>query len=253
MTGTDLSGRVVVVTGGNTGIGLGLATGVAKAGASVAIWARNEERNKRAVEDLLALGVHATSEPCDVSDEDQVERAMAATLERHGRVDACFANAGVYGDSAFIDMSLAEWRRVLSVNLDGAFLTLRAAARHMVERGEGGSLVAVSSTVARFGAPRKEHYATSKIGMLGLIRSLAVELARHKIRCNALLPGWTDTDLLSGAKDNQKFVDATIGRTPMRRWGSPEEFAEVAIFLADPAVSFHTGDAITVDGGYSIF
>jgi NAD(P)-dependent dehydrogenase (short-subunit alcohol dehydrogenase family) len=250
---TDLTGKVVVITGGNTGIGLGLAKGVARAGADVAIWARNQTRNAEAVEVLEKLGVHASAQPCDVSDEDQVERAMAGTLADHGKVDCLFANAGIYGDSAFVDMTLAEWRRVMAVNLDGAFLTLRAAARHMVSRGEGGSLVGVSSTSALFGAPRKEHYAVSKTGLVALMRSLAVELARYQIRANSLLPGWTDTELLSAAKENQKFVDATISRTPIRRWGTPEDFAEVAIFLADPAVHFHTGDTMVVDGGYSIF
>jgi NAD(P)-dependent dehydrogenase (short-subunit alcohol dehydrogenase family) len=250
---SDLTGKVVVVTGGNAGIGLGLARGVARAGASVAIWARNTDRNKQAVEELSGLGVAASSARCDVSDEDQVAAAMADTLAEHGRVDALFANAGVYGDSAFVDMTLAEWRRVMSINLEGAFLTLQAAARHMVERGDGGSLVAVASTASIFGAPRKEHYAASKAAMVSLMRSLAVELARHRIRCNSLLPGWTDTELLSDAKGYQKFVDATVGRTPVRRWGTPDDFAEVAVFLADPAITFHTGDTVVVDGGYSIF
>ena len=195
----DLTGRVVVVTGGNTGIGLGLAKGVAQAGASVAIWARNEERNEKAVAELSALGVSATSERCDVGDEVQIEAAMASTLRRHGKVDTLFANAGTYGDAAFVDMTLAEWRQVLQVNLDGTFLSLRAAARHLVERGEGGSLIAVSSTASIHGAPRKAHYAVTKSGAIALIRSLAVELARHRVRCNALLPGWTDTDLLADA------------------------------------------------------
>lgn len=249
----DLTGKVVVVTGGNTGIGLGLARGVAKAGADVVVWARNTERNAQAVAELSGLGAQASSQPCDVSDEEQVERAMAATLEEHGKVDCLFANAGIYGDSAFVDMTLQEWRRVMAVNLDGAFLTLRAAARHMVTRGEGGALVGVSSTSALFGAPRKEHYAVSKTGLVALMRSLAVELARYQIRANSLLPGWTDTELLSDAKENKKFVDATISRTPIRRWGTPEDFEDVAIFLADPAVRFHTGDTMVVDGGYSIF
>jgi NAD(P)-dependent dehydrogenase (short-subunit alcohol dehydrogenase family) len=249
----DLSGRVVVVTGGNTGIGFGLAKGVALAGASVAVWARNTERNQQAVDAIEALGAKASSAGCDVSDEAQVEAAMADTLAVHGRVDTLFANAGVYGDSAFVDMTLAEWRRVMAVNVEGAFLTLRAAARHMVERGEGGSLVAVASTASIFGAPRKEHYAASKAALVALMRSLAVELARYKIRCNSLLPGWTDTELLSDAKSHQKFVDATIARTPVRRWGTPEDFHEVAVFLADPSIPFHTGDTMVVDGGYSIF
>src|SRR3954466_14876050 len=250
---SDLRGRVVVVTGGNNGMGLGLAKGVAGAGADVAVWARNPERNDKAVAELRALGVEASSERCDVAEEEQVEAAMAGTLAKHGKVDCLFANAGIYGDAAFIDMTLEEWRRVLAVNLDGTFLSLRAAARHLVERGEGGSLVAVSSTASMHGAPRKAHYAVTKTGAIALIRSLAVELARYKIRCNALLPGWTDTDLLADAKTFQKFVDATTSRTPVRRWGTPEDFAEVAVFLADPTNTFHTGDTIVVDGGYSIF
>jgi NAD(P)-dependent dehydrogenase (short-subunit alcohol dehydrogenase family) len=249
----DLSGKVVVVTGGNTGIGLGLAKGVAQAGAAVAVWARNEERNEKAVAELSSLGVQATSERCDIGDEAQIEAAMASTLERHGKVDCLFANAGIYGDSAFVDMTLDEWRKVMRVNLDGTFLCLRAAARHLVERGEGGSLVAVSSTASIHGAPRKAHYAVTKTGAIALIRSLAVELARYKIRCNALLPGWTDTDLLADAKTFQKFVDNTTSRTPVRRWGTPDDFAEVAVFLADPSITFHTGDTMVVDGGYTIF
>jgi hypothetical protein len=150
-------------------------------------------------------------------------------------------------------MTLGEWRSVLAVNLDGAFLSLRAAARHLVARGEGGSLVVVSSTAALHGAPRREHYTTTKAGLIGLMRSLAVELARHRIRVNALLPGWTDTDLLAGARTFQKFVDNTVARTPLRRWAVPGDFAEAAVFLADPTITFHTGATMVVDGGYTIF
>ena len=249
----DLSGRVVVVTGGNAGIGLGIARGVARAGADVAVWARNEERNERAVDELRALGVRALAVGCDVTDEGQVDHALAATVEGHGKVDALFANAGTYGDAPFVEMTLHEWRRVLAVNLDGAFLALRAAARHLVERGGGGALVAVSSTAAIFGAPRRAHYAASKAALVAVVRALAVELARHHVRCNALLPGWTDTDLLEAAKAYQKFVDATIARTPVRRWGNPDDYGEVAAFLADPTIEYHTGDTVVVDGGYSIF
>jgi NAD(P)-dependent dehydrogenase (short-subunit alcohol dehydrogenase family) len=249
----DLSGRVAVVTGGNTGIGLGIGRGIGAAGGAVAIWARNHERNHQAVTELTAEGVRAFSAGCDVTDEDDVARALDATVEHFGHVDTLFANAGIMPDSAFIDMTLAEWRRVLAVNLDGAFLSLRAAARHLVARGEGGSLVVVSSTAALHGAPRREHYTTSKAGLVGLMRSLAVELARYRIRCNALLPGWTDTDLLADARTFQKFVDNTVARTPVRRWARPADFAEAAVFLADPTISFHTGDTLVVDGGYTIF
>jgi NAD(P)-dependent dehydrogenase (short-subunit alcohol dehydrogenase family) len=249
----DLSGRVVVVTGGNGGIGLGLASGVAKAGASVAVWGRNEEKNAAAVDRLQALGATAVALRCDVSVEGEVVDAFGRTLESFGRVDALFANAGTTARTPFVDMPLAEWRHVLGVNLDGAFLCLREAARHMVERGGGGALVAVSSTSALHGAPAQEHYAASKGALLPLVRGLAVELARHGVRCNALLPGWTDTDLLAPAKGFQKFVDNTTYRTPVRRWGTPEDFEEVAAFLADPTIQFHTGDTLVVDGGYTVF
>lgn len=249
-----LSGLVALVTGGNGGIGLGMAEGLARAGAGIAIWGTNRDKNAAAVEHLSGLGVPVHAECCDVSDEAAVERSFAATVEALGRIDAAFANAGVSGHAPSIgDMTVDEWRRVLSVNLDGTFLTLRAAARHLVARGEGGALVAVSSTSAVHGAPAMPHYAASKTGMLGLVRALAVQLARHRIRVNALLPGWTSTDLLAGPAQNPKFVDSTISRTPVRRWADPAEFGPVAVWLADPAHTFHTGDSIVVDGGYTIY
>jgi NAD(P)-dependent dehydrogenase (short-subunit alcohol dehydrogenase family) len=255
-----LSGHVSVVTGGNRGIGLGLAEGLVLAGADVAIWGRDQARNEQARHHLAELAP-AHSLPCrivavrcDVSDEAQVDAAFGATLGELGKVDSLFANAGVGGrGKSFVDTTLEEWRRVMAVNLDGAFLTLRAAARHLVERGEGGALVAVSSVSAIHGAPRNESYAASKTALLALVRGLAVELARHKVRCNALVPGWTDTDLMTPGKQNQRFVDNTIRRTPVRRWAVPEDFRELAAFLADPAIAFHTGDSVVVDGAYSIF
>ena len=252
---TRLDEQVAVVTGGNRGIGLGLAEGLAAAGASVAIWARDTGRNAEACQHLkeFSPGARAVAYACDVSDEDQVDAAMAATLADLGRVDSLFANAGVGGTTSFVEMSLDEWRRVMAVNLDGAFLSLRAAARHMVERGEGGALAAVSSVSAIHGAPRMEHYAASKTALLGLVRGLAVELARHRVRCNAVLPGWMDTEMIEPGKENPRWVEATVKRTPVRRWGQPSDLRDIAAYLADPALVFHTGDSIVIDGGYSIF
>lgn len=249
----DLTGRVVVVTGGNGGIGLGMARALAGAGADVAVWGRSPEKNERARSELAELGTSVASFRCDVADETQVEAAFAATIETFGRVDSLFANAGVGGYAPFTGMGLDEWRRVTGVNLDGAFLCLRAAARHLVERGEGGSLVAVSSTSAIHGAPAMQHYAGSKAALLAVMRGLAVELARHRIRCNSLMPGWTESEMLDPGTAAPRFVEATVRRTPVRRWGVPSDLGPAAVFLADPAHTFHTGDCLVVDGGYTVF
>jgi len=257
----DLSGRTVVVTGGNSGIGLGLAKGVAKAGANVCVWARDEAKNASALLGLRQLGVEASAVTCDVRHEDSVTNALATTVQDFGRVDALFACAGIAGNNyRFTDMPLSEWREVLTTNLDGSFLCLREAARHMTSRGHPGALVSVSSIAAIHGAARREHYAAGKAALLALVRGLAVELGPAGIRCNALLPGWTDTEIFaserrsnSGEENYRKLVQVTTDRTPVRRWATPSDFESVAAFLADPTISFHTGDTIVVDGGYTIF
>lgn len=249
----DLTGRTVVVTGGNGGIGLGIGTALAHAGADIVIWARNADKNAAAVEHIRSLGRRCDAVVTDVSDRDSVDAAMAATLERYGTIDSLFANAGVGGAVPFVDQTLEGWREVVAVNLDGAFLTLQAAARHLVERGEGGSLVAVSSTSAIHGAPTNQAYSAAKAGVGALIRGLAIELARNGIRANTLMPGWTETDMTAPLQGWQKFVDATISRTPVRRWGTPDDMGAAAVFLADPTLTFHTGDCVVVDGGYTVF
>jgi len=248
-----LDGRVVCVTGGNGGIGLGMAEACAAAGADVAIWGTNPDKNAAAEARLKESGRQVLALQCDVGDEAQVLEAFAATVERLGKVDAFFANAGIDKMSPFVDMSLELWRDVTRVNLDGAFLSLREAARHMVARGEGGSLVAVSSVSAIHGAAMNQAYAASKAALNAVIRGLAVELARHRIRCNSILPGWIETDLTAPGRQYQKFVENTTYRTPLRRWGQPADLGPTAVYLADPDNLFHTGDCLVVDGGYSIF
>ena len=251
---TDLSGKVFVITGGNGGIGLGMAEGIAAAGGSLSIWGRNREKNQQALERLQELGAPSIALECDVSDESAVADAIAKTVDRFGRLDGCFANAGRSGvHKSFVDLTLEDWRAVMAVNLDGVFLTLREAARVLIEQGEGGSLVAVSSTSAIHGAAGNEAYGTAKTGLNGLVRALAVGLARHRIRVNSLLPGWTRTELARGGYENDRFRTVTTQRTPVRRWADPSEFREVGAFLADPDISFHTGQEVCVDGGYTVF
>lgn len=249
----DLTGHVSVVTGGNGGIGLGMARGLAKAGARVSVWGRNEEKNARAVEELGRLGAEADSVRCDVADEAAVRGALDATLERFGRIDSCFANAGVIGQQTFVDMSVDEWNQVLGVNLTGVFLTFREVSRHMIERGGGGKLVVTASIGARFGIPRGEHYSASKAAVCALVRSLAVELAKHDIQANAILPGWIETDMTEWAQEWAKMNEAILHRTPAARWGKPEDFEGLAVYFASPCSQFHTADTVVVDGGYSVF
>ena len=250
----DLSEKVFIITGGNGGIGLGLAEGIAEAGGAVAIWARNEEKNSDAVRALQDIGGEAKSYICDVSNEEEVIRTLASTVEDFGRVDGLFANAGRGGTGTpFVDTSLEDWRKVMAVNLDGVFLCLREASRQLISQGSGGSLVAVSSTSAIHGAAGNEAYGTAKTAVTGLVRALAVSLARFQIRVNCLLPGWTVTELASPAFENEYFREVTTKMTPVRRWANPSEFKEVGAFLADPSQTFHTGQQVCVDGGYTIF
>ena len=251
----DLTGKVGLVTGGNSGIGLGMAKGLAQAGAGVCIWGTNAEKNAAALAELQQYSENVQALICDVADEQQVNDAVAQTLERFGRIDGCFANAGVgnRNRNAFFEFETEEWRRVLGVNLDGVFYTFRAVAKHMVERGGGGSLVATSSGTAIQGAARNEAYASAKGALRSLILSLAVELARWQITANTIIPGWIETPMTDRAFHDEKFVGAVLKRIPARRWGTPEDFAGIAVYFMSDASRFHTGDTVILDGGFSKF
>ena len=254
----DLTGKVALVTGGNGGIGFGMAEALAQAGADVVIWGTNEAKNSEAEGRLLAHGRRVLAQKIDVSDEAQVASGMAEAVGQMGRLNTVIANAGVGGGArTFAEFPTETYRRVLSVNLDGVFFTFREACKHMVERAgagdPGGSLVAISSLSAIDGAARNEAYASTKGAVISMIRAIAVEHARYGVRANAILPGWIATDMTQGAQDNEKFTEAVIRRVPFRRWGEPADFGGMAVYLASDASAFHTGDSFVIDGGYAIF
>jgi len=259
MTIFDLSGRVAVVTGGNGGIGLGIAEALAGAGCAVSVWGRNAEKNARAVAILEKTGAPAEAQACDVTDIASVKAAMAATLKNFGRVDGCFANAGIGGGGrqSFIERTEEDWRKMFATNLDGVFHAFQAAARHMTERAAGGDafgrLVATSSLASIFGTARNEHYAATKAAINALVRALAVELARHGVTANAILPGWIKSDMTQGLMANEKFVSNVMPRIPARRFGEPSDFGGIAVYLMSKASSYHTADCFVIDGGYTAF
>jgi NAD(P)-dependent dehydrogenase (short-subunit alcohol dehydrogenase family) len=255
----DLSGRVAVVTGGNGGIGLGYAEGLAAHGCAVSIWGRNAEKNAAAAERLKALGGKVQTLVVDVADAAQAKTATEAVLKEFGRIDGCFANAGIGGGgrTAFIDRTEAEWRRLFSINLDGVFHTFQPILRHMIERAKSGDafgrVVATSSMSTRFGTARNEHYAASKAAINSMIQALAVEHARFGITANAILPGWVDTEMTGPLQANDKFMDNVMPRIPERRFGKPEDFSGIAVYLMSKTSAYHTADTIMIDGGYSVF
>ena len=250
----DLTGHVALVTGGNSGIGLGMAHGLAAHGASVAIWGTNPAKNAAAAEELRAHGGAVLDLVCDVGDHQAVIDSMAATVDALGRVDSCFVNAGVGGKApSFVGMTDDEWHRVLRVNLDGAFYTAQEAVKRMVGQGTGGSVVFTTSGSAYFGQQKGQHYGGSKGAVISMMKGIAVEHARHGIRCNAILPGWIESEMTAPALSWDKFVDNVLPRVPLRRWGTPADFGALAVYLASSASGYHTGDVITIDGGYHSF
>ncbi len=232
-----------------------MAKGCALAGADVVIWGRNTDKLAAAERELLSLSSgRVLAQHIDVSSEAQVDSGMADAIDSLGRLDAVVANAGVSAQPIpFIQQTAEQWHALQAVNADGLFFTLRAATRFLIQQGEGGALVGVSSTSAIHGAPMAQSYAASKAGVLAIMRGLAVELARHNIRCNTIVPGWTETEMTEPGRRNTKFLAATTSRTPIRRWGVPDDFAAIGAYLVDPTLMYHTGDEIVLDGGYTRF
>ena len=247
----DLAGRVAIVTGGNGGIGLGMATGLAQAGASVVVAGRNAGKSAAAVKALQALGTKAAAVEADVSQQSACRALIAATLDQFGRLDILVNNAGTNIRKQPQDYTPEEWKSVLDTNLTSAFFCSQAAYPAMLKAG-GGKIINIGSMMSIFGAAFAGPYGASKGGMVQLTKSLASAWAKDNIQVNAVLPGWIDTELTRRArKEVVGLHERVLARTPAGRWGDPADFAGIAVFLASSAADFITGAAIPVDGGFS--
>ncbi len=253
----DCTGKVTLVTGGNSGIGLGFARGVAKMGGNIVIWARNAEKNAEAAKELQELGaprVHTMQ--VDVTDEQAIIDGMKELVETMGRLDCVFANSGAAANSrSLLEMTTEEYRRLMTLNLDGAFFTLRECARQMVRQAEngdpGGSLVACGSLSMLMGLPGKQNYAGAKGALGAMIRGMAAEFGKYGIRANTIAPGYVVTGMMDdpiSASVTKMFAE----KTPIPRAGTPADFEGMGAYLASDASSWHSGDTIVIDGAYII-
>jgi 2-dehydro-3-deoxy-D-gluconate 5-dehydrogenase len=248
----DLSGRVAVVTGGNAGIGLGIATGLAEAGAAgIVIAGRRSEKNSEACEALEAFNVQAANIEAEVSNEASCRSMIERTVERFGRIDILVNNAGIAVRKQPENYTLAEWNAVIETNLTGAFVCSHAAYPHM-KHGGGGKIINIGSMLSIFATSFAVAYAASKGGIVQMTKALACAWAKDNIQANAILPGWIDTPFTQTARREVPGLhERVLARTPAGRWGKPSDLAGIAVFLASPASDFVTGAAIPVDGGYS--
>ena len=248
----DLRGKVAIVTGGNGGIGLGMARGLAEAGADIAIVGRNEAKSTAAVAELKRQGIRAIAVTADVTDKSAVAEMVARTGNELGRIDILVNNAGINIRKPPHALEIEEWDSVIRTNLTSAFLCSQAAYPVMKQAG-GGKIINIGSMMSIFGASFAPAYAASKGGIVQFPRSCAVAWAADNIQANAVLPGWIDTDLTRRAREQVDGLhDRVLARSPAARWGTSDDFAGIAVFLASPASDFVTGTAIPVDGGYSI-
>ena len=249
MTMFDLRGKVAVVTGGNGGIGLGMARGLASAGASLVLSGRNTAKGEQAARELGGGTVFVRS---DVRRKADCQALVAETVRRFGRLDILINNAGTSIRGKPQDLTEDEWHLILDTNLTGTFLLSQAAYPEMVKAG-GGKIINIGSMMSLFGAPYATAYAASKGGIVQMTRAMATAWAKDNIQVNAVLPGWIDTDLTRGARQQVEGLHASVEkRTPHGRWGTPDDMAGIAAFLASPASDFVTGTAIPVDGGFSV-
>jgi NAD(P)-dependent dehydrogenase (short-subunit alcohol dehydrogenase family) len=251
----NLEGKVALVTGGNRGIGFAMANGLAAAGADIVLWGSNAKNNEIAAEKLQVHNRRVSTDAVDVSDENSVNKAFAAAVRKMGRIDSVFANAGIGGEATpFIDSSGEELRRVLDVNVSGTYYTLREACRHMAQRADsgdpGGSLVVIGTVGTESGMSQFQSYAASKGALAPLVRAVVTEHSRHGVRANVIQPGFINTEMTDHFRASEKINTRIIKGIPQRRWGSPEDFVGIAVYLASDASAYHSGTVITIDGGY---
>lgn len=248
----DLTGRIALVTGGNGGIGLGMARGLAEAGAAIAIAGRNQAKSEAAAAELGKLGVKTAVLTADVTDEAQCRRMVEDAVSQLGRLDILVNNAGINIRKAPQEYALAEWRQVIDANLTATFVCAQAAYPVMTAAGSG-KIINIGSMLSIFGAAFAPAYGASKGGVVQLTKALATAWAKDNIQVNAVLPGWVDTDLTRAAREQVRGLNSMVlMRTPVGRWGEPADLAGIAVFLASRASDFITGAAIPVDGGYSV-
>lgn len=250
----DLTGKVALVTGANSGLGLGFARGLAKGGADIVIWGRRAEANERAVRELEQYGTRVTHQSVDVGDSGAVREAMAEAVERMGRIDTLVANAGISSQKPFVDMDDGTYHDLLAINQHGAFYTIREGARHMVERSKagdmGGSILICGSLGIFQGVDNMAHYCAAKGALDAMARTVASELGQYQIRVNVVAPGFIITEMTRKAGDAvSPYIQKFSAKAPLGRCGYPEDFEGIAVYLASDAARYHTGDTIVIDGG----
>jgi len=252
MASFDLRGKSAVVTGGNGGIGLGMAKGLAEAGANIAVAARNQTKSQTAVAELKSFGVDAIALTLDVNSEDACHDVINQAAKKFGSIDILINNAGTNIRKNPEELSLSEWHTVLDTNLTSAFICSQAVYPHMCKAG-GGKIINIGSMMSIFGAPFTTAYAASKGGIVQMTKAMATAWAKDKIQVNSVLPGWINTELTQiGRQQIDGLHERVLDRTPAGRWGEPEDMAGIAVFLASQASDFLTGTAIPLDGGFSV-
>ena len=251
----DMAGKIVLVTGGNGGIGLGFARGLARAGAGVVIWGRRADKNKAAALQLKEFGTQVLTQEVDVANESRVIAAMAEAVQIMGRVDGVIANAGVMKHvGSFLNMTAEAYHDLLSINQHGAFYVAREAARHMKQRFDqgdaGGSILFCASLSALTGTVGMQHYNAAKGALASMARGIAVDMGRYGIRCNTVCPGYTVSETVKDEGPDSLLGKQVRERTPIPRFGTPEDFEGIGVYFMSDASRFHTGDLVKIDGGW---